>query len=79
MHDVVLVIAAIMDSMYPTIIESFRRTKEEFDNKNKLLYAIVFYICVIVSAMISILAEPIVRILYGAAYFPSVALPCIVT
>lgn len=73
------VIAAIIDSMYPTIMESFHRTKEEFDNKNKLLYTIVFYTCVIVSAVISILAEPIVRILYGTAYLPSVAPLRIVT
>lgn len=73
------VISAIIDSMYPTIMESFHKTKEEFDRKNKLLYAIVFYTCVIVSTLISILAEPIIKILYGNAYLPSVAPLRIVT
>ena len=73
------IISAIIDSMYPTIMESFHRSKEEFDNKNRLLYAIIFYACVIMSVIISILAEPIIRIFFGKAYLPSVVPLRIVT
>ena len=66
------VISAIIDSMYPTIMESFHRSKKEFDYKNKLLYSIVFYVCIGVSIVTSVLAEPIVKILYGSAYLHSV-------
>ena len=73
------IISAIIDSMYPTIMESFHRSKEEFDNKNRLLYAIIFYACVIMSVIISILAEPIIKIFFGEAYLPSVVPLRIVT
>ena len=76
---IVFVIVAIIDSMYPTIMESFHKSKEEFDKKNKLLYAIVFYVCIIVSACISFFAKTIILILYGEAYLPSVVPLRIVT
>lgn len=66
------VVTAIIDSMFPIIMEAFHATKEEFDKKNKTLYAIVFYVCIMVSILISILARPIIYILYGTAYLPSV-------
>lgn len=66
------VLTAIIDSMYPTIMESYKTDKELFEKKNRQLYAIVFYVSVAVSTFISIFAKPIVSILYGQAYLPAV-------
>lgn len=67
----VFVLAAIIDSMYPTILQSFGKDNELFEKRNKQLYTIVFYLSVVVSAGISIFASPIVRILYGDSYAPA--------
>lgn len=66
------VLTAIIDSLYPTILQSFGKDNCLFERRNKQLYAIVFYISVVVSLGISILAGPIIRILYGASYEPAV-------
>lgn len=66
------VLSAIIDSMYPPIMEAFKRDKAEFDRKNKLLYAIVFYVSTLVSVLFMIFGKLAIRILYGEAYMPSV-------
>ena len=69
----VFVLSAIVDSFYPTIMEASKSNDEnEFERKNKLLYAIVFYISIFVSTFITLLAKPIIYILYGSAYLPGV-------
>lgn len=67
------VLSAIIDSFYPPIMESFRRSKEEFDKKNKQLYAIIIYVSAGVSLLFTVFGEDIIRILYGAAYLPAAA------
>lgn len=64
----VFVLAAIIDSMYPVILQHFGKNKEKFEQKNKQLYAIVFYMSVLASSLISVLATFIVKFLYGDAY-----------
>lgn len=66
------VISAIIDSMYPIIMKANNRSEREFIYKNKILYAIVFYICIFVSMVITLLADNIVIILYGNQYLPTV-------
>lgn len=68
----VFLLTAIIDSLYPVILQSFNN-KELFERKNKQLYSIVFYISVSVSIMFSVLATPVVRILYGKAYIAAAA------
>lgn len=68
----VFLLTAIIDSLYPIILQSFEN-KPLFERKNKQLYAIVFYVSVCVSMLISLLASPIVNILYGEAYSPAVS------
>ena len=53
-------------------MEAFKRDKAEFDRKNKLLYAIVFYVSTLVSVLFMIFGKLAIRILYGEAYMPSV-------
>ena len=69
----VFVLAAIIDSLYPVILQDFDRDIKQFERKNRQLYAIVFYVSIGVSALFSILAKPIVLILYGTAYLPAAA------
>ncbi len=66
----VFLLTAIIDSLYPVILQSFGNIKL-FERKNKQLYAIVFYVSVSVSLLFSLLASPIVNILYGEAYAPA--------
>ena len=66
------VLSAIIQSMYPVIMEAFERSEEEFLDRNRLLYAIVFYLCISVSIFFTLFARPIISILYGESYLPTV-------
>lgn len=66
------VLEAIIDSVYPSVIQAHGRDKALFDRKNRQLYALVIYGALSVSLVICLLADPIIRILYGEAYAPSV-------
>lgn len=66
------VLEAIIDSVYPSVIQSHSRSKALFERKNRQLYALVIYGALSVSLVICLLADPLVRILYGENYGPSV-------
>lgn len=66
----VFVLSAIIDSLYPSILQSFS-DKQLFDKKNRQLYAIVFYMSVVASTFFSLFAKPIVVLLYGEMYLPA--------
>jgi len=66
------VLTAIIDAMYPTIVQSFKQDQKLFERKNRQLYAIVFYISVFVSVMFLIFGDLGIKILYGDAYMPAV-------
>lgn len=66
------VLSAIIDSLYPEIVQAFSRDRLQYERKNRQLYAIVFYTAVLVSAVICLFAKPIVGILYGESYLPAV-------
>lgn len=66
------VLTAIIDSVYPTIMEAFKGDRKQFEKRNKQLYAIVFYLSILMSATIVILGKYIVLILYGKDYLPAV-------
>ena len=65
------VLSAIIDAMYPTIIQSFKVDKKVFDKKNRQLYAIVFYVTVFVSLMFVLFGDFAIYLLYGKAYLPA--------
>ncbi len=67
------VLSAIIDSMTPSIMQSHKTDKAQFEKANKRLYAIVFYVSVVVSCGFCIFGELIVSILYGAEYMPTVS------
>lgn len=69
----VFVLAAVIDSVYPSIIRLFNSgEKTEYERKNVQLYAIVFYVSASASLGFILFGRPIVRILYGEAYLPAV-------
>ncbi|MBQ9805826.1 MAG: flippase [Clostridia bacterium] len=64
------VLQAIIDSIYPTIINQ-KDNEEQFNRKNRQLYAIVFYMSLFVSVLFVLLGDIAVNILYGEAYMPA--------
>ena len=66
------ILAAIIDSVFPGIMRAYQSDKEQFTQHNRKLYALIFYLSISVSAAITLLAHPAVRILYGVAYLPAV-------
>lgn len=68
----VFLLTAVIDSLYPVILQAFEN-KQLFERKNKQLYAIVFYTSAGISLFLSLLASPIVDMLYGEAYAPAAA------
>lgn len=66
------VLSAIIDSITPGIMQAHRTDRAQFVRHNRQLYALVFYLSVAVSAVITLLARPAVSLLYGEAYLPAV-------
>ena len=68
----VFVLTAIIDSMYPTILQLHKPDRLQFERKNRQLYAMVFYVSVFVSALLTFFGRYAILILYGRSYLPSV-------
>lgn len=68
----VFVLQAIIDSMYPTIINLYGIDQKQFEKKNRQLYAIVIYVSIAAAACFVIFAPLIIRLLYGDAYLPAI-------
>lgn len=64
----VFVLQAIIDSFYPTIMESYKSDYSTYKKRNEQLYSLIFYISISVSTVISLIAAPAVKFLYGEAY-----------
>lgn len=67
------VLQAIIDSFYPTIMELYHADYAKYKKRNIQLYAIVFYLSLIASVGIMILARFGIRLLYGESYLGAVA------
>lgn len=63
---------AVKDSIYPTVIRAYDKGEDVFNRRNRQLYALVLYSALAVSALICLLAKPIVSVMYGQAYLPAV-------
>jgi O-antigen/teichoic acid export membrane protein len=76
----VFVLAAIIDSMCPTILRIYaEKDQEGFDRKNRQLYAIVIYVACAVALCFVFFGKPLIRIFYGEAYIPAYdSLKCVV-
>lgn len=68
----VFVLSAIISSLAPTIIRLYNDGKtEEFERKNRQLYALVIYISIFVALFIVLFGRIAVTIVYGEAYAPA--------
>ena len=65
------ILSAIIDSMYPTIVKSFKINRKTFERRNRQLYAIVFYISTFVSLGFLLLGDFVINILYGKEFMPA--------
>ena len=68
----VFMLSAIIDSLKPTIMRYHNEDNHLYEQMNRRLYAIIFYMSLFVSLGIVIIAPLFIRILYGAEYLPSV-------
>ena len=75
----VFILTAIIDSLYPTILQFHKRDKLLFEAKNRQLYSIVFYLSIIISIIFLLFGKWIIGILYGQDFMGAVAPLKIVT
>ena len=74
------VLQAIIDSVYPTIMELYKSGKKEaFERKNRQLYAMVIYISVFVAIMFVIFGRFAILLIYGEEYAPTAGTLKIIT
>ena len=66
------VFAAIIDSARPSILEAKKASQEIYERDLSMLYAVIIYLSLLQSLFMTILAKPIIGILYGSEYQPSV-------
>lgn len=66
------VYAAIIDSFRPVIFQAHSVSQEQFERHLIQLYSIIIYLSLAQSVGMTLLASPIIRILYGGAYAASV-------
>ena len=67
------VFTAIVDSMRPVIFESRKQSMAKYEERLSLLYSMVIYLSLAQCLVMTILANLIIRILYGLQYMPSVS------
>lgn len=67
------VLSAIIDASYPEITRAHKTDPSLFNLRNRQLYAVVFYLSLAASALITLLAKPLVLLLYGESYLPAAA------
>lgn len=67
----VFLLAAIIESARPLILEKKKTSNEEYENGLVMLYSAVIGLSSVVAILFTIFAEPIILILYGQAYLPA--------
>ncbi len=73
------VFSAVIDSMRPLILESKRTDEGKFRRNMSRLYSVIIYMGLIQSVLFTLLAKPIVLLLYGEAYSAAIPVLRIVT
>lgn len=73
------VFTAIIDSFRPVIFESKKVSQQKFEKDMSLLYSIIIYMGLVQSIVLTLLARPIVNIIYGEAYIAAIPLLQIIT
>lgn len=65
-------LSAAIDSARPLIMEQFTADRDQFRQNLTRLYRMIFLLCLAAAAALTALAEPLVRLLYGADYLGAV-------
>lgn len=68
----VFILSAIIDSLKPTIMRYHNTDKIMYEKTTRQLYAIVFYLSLLASSFIALIATIFIRIVYGNEYLPAV-------
>lgn len=68
------VFAAVIDSARPSILEGHKVSKQLFEKRMILLFSIVTFLSLGQSLFMTIFAKPIISILYGSEYLPSIGI-----
>lgn len=68
----VFVLQAIIDSVFPSIVNYYKNDYEKYEKKNIQLYSIIFYVSIGVSVLFTVFGKYIILLLYGSAYMNSV-------
>lgn len=66
------VFTAIIDSARPEIFESKKISEAKFEKNISRLYSVIIYLSLLQCVFMTLLASPIVHILYGSEYEPTV-------
>ena len=75
----VFVLAAIIDSMVPTIMNWYKKgDMNQFNRKNRQLYAIVIYVSIFVAVCFMVFGKIAIRTIYGDAYAPAASVLSII-
>ena len=67
------ILLAVIDSVYPSIMQANGKDEELFKKRNKQLYAFVFYLSIAVSLAFQIFAPLVIKILYGQQYLGAIS------
>lgn len=62
----------ICTSLFPSIVNAMHTNKGLFENRMKRLYSLMFWISFIIAIVTTILAYPIIAILFGKAYMGAI-------
>lgn len=73
------VFIAVIDSMRPLILESKKRSEEQFNKNMSRLYSVIIYMGLAQSVALTVLAKPVVLFLYGKEYSRSIPILQIIT
>lgn len=65
------VLAAIITSLNPVIMQAHKEDKEKYAKLNRLLYSIVFYVSAAVSLCFVFLGDWLIPLMYGEVYLPA--------
>ncbi len=67
------VFSAIITSFQPIILEAHKEDRVAFEKHMATLYSVILYVCLAQSILMTTFANPLVRVLYGVEYMPSVS------
>ena len=62
------VLAAIINSVRPNIIQLFNTDKRAYQNRIIQLYSVIFWLCTLVSLALCLCSNFVIQILYGTEY-----------